>query len=179
MPRSLADGKTKFTILTVKPTDPEYPTASELNDGIDASCAVMASDFNFGAAASDKVNEGALCEDTNAQVSARSNFSCGYTIFRYLDLATGQPEGGDADAVFAASKVKGTTLYVYARKTSKKATDPWEDGDEIYLGAEVVTDNLTPPSDLGGWIKWRQEADVQAGWPFRTVGGSASSSSSS
>ena len=120
MPRSLADGKTKFTILTAKPANPQSPTAQELNDGIDASCNVLSSDFNFGAAASDKVNEGALCEDTNAQVSGRSNFVCGFTAFRYLDESTGASVTGEGDDVFQAVKAKGTTLYVYARKTSRK-----------------------------------------------------------
>lgn len=178
MPRSLADGRTKFTLLTTAPSDPKAPTATELEAGIDASCVVLSSDFNFGAAASDKVNEGALCEDTNAQVSGRSNYVSTFTVFRYFD-EHGDPATNEGDDVFAAVKVKGTTLWAYARRTSKKSTDAWADGDEIYLGAEIVTDNLTPPSDLGGWIKWTQAADVQAGWPFITVGGGSSSSSSS
>lgn len=48
----------------------------------------------------------------------------------------------------------------------RSSTANWAATDEIYLGAEISTDNLTPPSDMGGWIKWRQDADVQAGWPF-------------
>lgn len=165
MPRSLADGKTKFTILTEKPVNPAAPTVTELNAGIDASCNVLASDFSFGAAASDKVSEGALCEDTNASVSGRSNFTAGFTPFRYFD-EEGVSDPTEGDDVFQAVKVKGATLWGYARKTSKKSTEDWEAADEIYLGAEFVTDNLTPPSDMGGWIKWRQDADVQAAWPF-------------
>lgn len=178
MPRSLADGKTKFTLLTAKPDNPQAPTATELNNGIDASCVVMSSDFQFGATASDKVNEGALCEDTNAQVSGRSNFVSTFTVFRYFD-SSGQPATSEGDDAFAAVKTKGTTLYAYARKTPKKSTEDWADSDEIYLGAQLLTDNLTPPSDLGGYIKWTQAADVQAAWPFITVGGGSSSTSSS
>lgn len=178
MPRSLADGRTKFTILTTKPADPKAPTDAELNGGIDASCAVLANDFSFGAAASDKVNEGALCEDTNAQVSGRSNFTATFTVFREFG-PNGDAANDGSDDTFAAVKNKGQTFWAYARRTSKKAGEPWADGDEIYLGVEAVTDNLTPPSDQGGWIKWTQAADVQAGWPFITVGGDSSSSSSS
>ena len=169
MPRSLADGRTKFVILTSKPADPTSPTATELNAGIDASCNILSSDFSFGAAASDKVNEGALCEDTNAQTSGRSNFVTGFTVFRYFDASTGESDSAGGDDVFQAVKVKGTTLWAYARRTSKKSSEVFADGDELYLGAEIVTDNLTPPSDMGGWIKWRQDADVQAGYPFITV----------
>ena len=169
MPRSLADGRTKFVLLTTKPVNPQAPTAAELNAGIDASCHVLSSDFSFGAAASDKVNEGALCEDTNAQVSGRSNFTAGFTPFRSFDATTGESDADGGDDVFQAVKVKGTTLWGYARKTSKKSAEDFEAGDELYLGAEIVTDNPTPPSDMGGWIKWRQDADVQAGWPFITV----------
>lgn len=172
MPRSLADGRVKFTLLTTKPANPAAPTVTELNAGIDASCNVLASDFNFGAAASDKVNEGALCEDTNAQTSGRSNFVAGFTPFRYFD-ETGESDPAEGDDVFQAVKVKGTTVWAYARKTSKKSTEAWAAGDEIYLGAEIVTDNLTPPSDMGGWIKWRQDADVQAGYPFIEVAAGA------
>lgn len=168
MPRSLADGRTKFTLLTTKPANPSAPTVAELEAGIDASCAVLASDFNFGAAASDKLNEGALCEDSNAQTSTRSNYVAGFTVFRYFD-SQGESALDEGDDVFQAVKVKGTTLWAYARRTPKRSTDPWEAGDEIFHGAEISTDNLTPPSDMGGWIKWRQDADTQAGYPFITV----------
>lgn len=179
MPRSLADGKTKFTILTSKPANPQAPTAQELNGGLDASCNVLASDFSFGAAVSDKINEGALCETSNAQTSTRSNFVCGFTVFRYFDSTTGASNTTEGDDIFQAVKAKGTTLYAYGRRTPAESTDAWVDGEEIFLGAEISTDNLTPPSEMGGWIKWRQDADVQAGWPNLTVGGGSSSSSSS
>lgn len=168
MPRSLADGRTKFTLLTTRPENPQAPTASELNAGIDASCAVLASDFNFGAAASDKLNEGALCEDSNANTSTRSNFVANFTLFRYYD-ETGESAAEEGDDAFQAVKVKGTTLWAYGRRSPKRSTEDWETGDEIFQGAEISTDNLLPPSDMGGWIKWRQEADVQSGWPFIEV----------
>ncbi|TSD68133.1 hypothetical protein [Aeromicrobium piscarium] len=168
MPRSLADGRTKFTLLTTKPANPASPTATELNAGIDASCAVLASDFAFGAAASDKLNEGALCEDSNANTSTRSNWQANFTLFRYYD-SSGESAPDEGDDAFQAVKVKGTTLWAYARRSPKRSTEDWADGDEIFLGAEISTDNLLPPSDMGGWIKWRQEADVQAGYPFIEV----------
>lgn len=168
MPKSLADGRTKFTILTDEPANPEAPTAAELNAGIDASCNILASDFVWGATDSDKVNEPALCEDSNANALSRSNYQAGVTPFRYFDEITKNPDAVE-DAVFAALKTKGTEVWGYARKTGKKASEVWAAGDEIYFGAKVLTDEPQPPSDQGGYIKFRVPMEVQEGYPFIEV----------
>src|SRR5690348_9983709 len=118
MPRSLADGKTKFTILTTAPVDPEAPTATELNAGIDASDRILASDFTFGATDSDKVAEKSLAAENNANALAAGNYQCGFTPFRYFDATTGAPDPA-GDVVHEACKVKGTELWVYGRRTGK------------------------------------------------------------
>lgn len=169
MPRSLADGRTKFTILTTAPADPAAPTITELNAGIDASCNILASDFTWGATDSDKVGEKALCATNNANSIGASNFSAGVTPFRYFDSETGASATDEGDAVFQALKAKGTPLWCYARKTGKLATDTWAADDEIYLGAEVITDEPQPPSDLGGYVKYRVPMEVQTAWPFITA----------
>lgn len=168
MPRTLADGKTKFTILITEPANPEAPTAEELNDGLDLSCKVIDSDFTWGATDSDKVAEKALCDEGNANAIGASNYQAGITLWRFFATAG----GFDAieDAGFAAVKVKGTTLWGYARKTDKKSTEAWETGDEIYLGLEVTTDNPQTPSDMSGYIKYRVPMEPQRGYPFITVG---------
>lgn len=168
MPRSLADGRTKFTILTTKPADPARPTVAELNAGIDASCNILSSDFTFGAADSDKVAEKALCTENNANSLGASNYQAGFTIWRYFDATTGTPDPA-GDAVFVAMKTKGTTLWGYARKTGQRALTPWVADDEFYLGAEFVTDEPQPPSDLGGYVKFRVPCEVQTAWPFGEV----------
>lgn len=173
MPRSLADGKTKFTILTTKPADPAKPTSAELNAGVDASCNLMASDFLWGATDSDKVAEKALCVENNANSLGASNYQVGLTPFRYFDATTGASATDEGDDVFQALKAKGTTLYGYARKTSKKSTEAWAASDEIYLGGEFLTDEPQPPSDLGGFVKWRVPGEMQAAWPFITVAAGA------
>lgn len=168
MPRSLADGKTKFTILTTKPANPAAPTVAELEAGIDASCNVLSSDFTWGATDSDKVAEKALCVENNANSLGASNYQAGFTPFRYFDATTGAPDP-TADEVFETAKVKGTTLWGYARRTGKKATEAWAADDEIFLGAEIVTDEPQPPSDMGGFIKYRVPAEVQSAYPFIKV----------
>lgn len=182
MPRSLADGKTKYTILLEPPADPAAPTVEELEAGIDASCEVLASDFTWGATDSDKVQEKALCDENNANALGPSNYEAGVTAFRYFLAETpGEPEliepanSAPDDSSFEALKGKGVTFWGYARKTSKKSTDPWEDGDEIYLGAEAITDETQPPSDLGGYIKWRHPMEIQRAYPWISVGAASGS----
>ena len=165
MPRSLADGHTKFTILTTAPANPAAPTAAELNAGIDASDRVLASDFTFGAADSDKVQEKSLAAANNANALAAGNFSMGFTVFRFFNASTGavDPTG---DVVFTAVKTKGTEIWAYARRNGKMASAAWATGDEIFQGADALTDAPQPPSDLGGYIKAHVPCEVQTGWQY-------------
>lgn len=160
MPRSLAEGRTKFTILTTKPADPAAPTVTELNAGIDISCAILSSDFAWSATDSDKVAEKALCTEGNANAIGASNYSAGVTLFRYFDAETKNAHSTE-DAAFAALKAKGTTFWGYARKTAKKSTEAWAASDEIYLGGEAITDLPQEPSDMGGWTKKRVPMEIQ------------------
>jgi hypothetical protein len=170
MPRVLADGKTKFTVLTQAPVDPEAPTAAELNAGLDLSCKVLTEGFAFTAADSDKVNEKALCDSGNANVLGASNYTLGFSLWRYYLDAGGIDTA--ADSGFAAVKEKGTTLYGYLRRTDKDATDPWAAGDEIAIGAEFVTDSPQDPG-AGGFLKYRIPCEVQRGYPFIAVAAGA------
>jgi len=170
MARVLADGKTKFTILTTKPADPAAPTVTELNAGIDVSCSVLASDFNWSAADSDKIAEKALCDVGNSNAIGASNYTTGVTLWRYFDPAGGVD--ATADAGFAALKEKGTTVWGYARESDKDATDAWAASDEIYLGGEVITD--TPQRlDGTGFQKRRIPLEMQRGYDQITVAAGA------
>jgi hypothetical protein len=168
MPRSLADGHTKFTILTTSPANPAAPTAAELNGGIDASDRILSSDFTFGPTDSDKVNEKSLAATGNANAIAASNYAAGFSPFRYFNASTGavDPTG---DVVFTACKTKGTELWCYARRTGKLASAAWASGDEIFFGADLITDNPQPPSDLGGYIKTHIATEVQTGYSYVAV----------
>jgi hypothetical protein len=168
VPRVLADGKTKFTILTTAPVDPDAPTAAELNAGVDLSCKVLADDFNWTAADSDKVAEKALCDEGNSNALGASNYTLGFTLWRYYLDAGGVDTS--ADAGFAAVKEKGATLWGYARRSDKAATDAWAANDEIYLGAEFTVDTPQVPG-TGGWLKYRVPCEAQRGWPFIAVAG--------
>jgi hypothetical protein len=168
MPRSLADGKTKFTLLTTAPANPAAPTATELNAGIQADPSILASDFVWGATDSDTVAEKSLRDKNNANALGASNYQAGITPFRYFDDATGAVAPTE-DTVFAAVQEKGTQLWGYARRNGKDADAAWAASDEIFLGAEVITDEPQPPSDLGGYIKFRVPMQVQKAYPFIAV----------
>lgn len=164
MPKSLADGHVKLTILLDEPVNPAAPTATELNAGIDVSCAVLASDFTWSAGDSDKIAERALCDTNNKNAIGASNFTAGLTLFRYFDESTGAVDETE-DEAFQALKAKGTTVWGYVRENGKLATAAWASGDEIALGLEVLTDNPQRPSNAGGYIKRRIPLEPQTGWP--------------
>lgn len=162
--RVLADGRTRFVALTTEPANPAAPTITELAAGIDLSCKVLQDNFLFGATDSDKVAEKALCDTANSNALGASNYQAGFTIWRQFDETSG---GFDAteDAGFEAVKEKGTTLWLYARQTDKEAVEAFVAADEIYLGAEVVTDE-PQRVDGGGFIKYRIPLEVQRSYPF-------------
>lgn len=161
MPKSLADGHKKVAILTTKPADPANPTLLELNAGIDAGCRILFSDFTWSATDSDTVDEKALCDVGNATAFGASNWEGGITPFRYF--TSGGASDPTEDAVFQATKEKGTPLWIYVRDTSKLSTEPWAANDEIYLGGEVLTD--TPQAGEGtGYIKRRVPLAFQKGY---------------
>lgn len=164
--RLLADGKTKFTVLTTKPANPAAPTAAELNAGIHLSDNILTSDFVFGAVDSDKVAEKPLGSSGNANAIGASNFQLAFTLWRKF-LTAGGFDAAD-EAGWAAVKVKGATLYAYARQTDKEASAAWASADEIYLGAEFSNDN-PQRTDGTGFVKYRCPCEVQKGYPFIAV----------
>jgi hypothetical protein len=169
VPKTLADGKTKFTILTTKPADPAAPTVTELAAGIDASGKILYSDFTWSAADSDTVDEKPLNTKGNAKALGASNWEGSITAFRYFDGTTGAVDT-TADTLFAAIKAKGTTLWCYARETGKDADAAWAATDEIYLGGEVQTD--TPHKGDGtGYIKRKVKLIFQQGYDNIVVAG--------
>jgi hypothetical protein len=169
MPRTLADGHEKIAILTEEPVDPAHPTVDELEDGIDAACSILESDWTFGPTDSATFAERAVCEENDANAYGPGAFQFGATVFRYF--ASGGAPDTIPDALFTAVKVKGSTIWVYCRKTSKLSTAAWVAADEIRLGAQVLTD--TPQDQRGGYVKYRVPGQVQKAWPFTAAAAGA------
>lgn len=162
MPRAQSKGHLRWTLITTPPANPEAPTAEELNAGIYASCNILDSDFSWTATDSDKIADSAQCDTGNSNAIGASNYSVGFSVFRYFDEAGAADDV--EDAVFQAVKQKGTELYAYARETGKLSTEQWAAGDEIYLGGRFVVDSPQQPSDMGGWQKRRVPGEMQRAW---------------
>ena len=149
MPKTLADARTRISIMTVKPANPRAATVAELTAGIDGSCRVLKDDYRMSAVASDTVPDTELCSEGNAVTFGASNYEASITPFWYLD------EDGKSDAledvVYQALKEKGTTVWI-AEREGPRYDEAWAAGDtyELY---EVVTDNPQKPSTRGGYIK--------------------------
>lgn len=164
MPSTLAQDKTKFTILTTAPADPENPTAAELAAGIDASDYILKSDFTWTATDSTTISEPVLSTGAVANTPDEFQFNGRVTVLNYFD-GTGALETTGGGAVFDALVPAGTEVYCYGRRSSKKSSEAWAAGDPIFLGGRVVTDNAQQPTDFGGHVKQTIPLLVQEGWP--------------
>ena len=151
MPKTLADARTRLTILITQPATFATPKLTELNhaSAIDASCRLLKSDFRLSPTASDTIADTELCSEGNATAFGASNYEGSVTPFWYLD-ATGKSAALE-DLVYQAMKVKGTRLWFVMRE-GPKYDAAWAVGDvvEVY---EVITDHPQKPSDRAGYIK--------------------------
>lgn len=166
--RTLSDGKTKFTILTMKPAIPSAPTVTELVAGIDLSCDILTSDFNWTATDSEKIAEKALCDKNNSNALGAGNYTAGVTLWRKFDPATGAATAIDEPG-WAALNTKGAEVWCYARETGKDSTAAWAANDEIYLGGSVIVDTAQR-TDGTGFIKRRIPMEPQSMFDNITVG---------
>jgi len=159
MPTPLADGKTKVTILPKAPADPKAITLEELTAGIEASCAIVAGDYNVGAATSESVDEKALCQEGNASTWGASNGTIEFTLFLNYDDEHKLDLTSDAGKAYEAVKFKGTEVYLVQRETSKASTEDWAAGDE-YEYFHGIADN-PQHVDRTGYVKRKVTAAFQ------------------
>lgn len=147
----LADGKRRFVVLTEEPVDEANPTPTELAAGIDASCKVLASDFAWTFAASERITgEEALCDDTNSEELGPNQLNLAMTLWRYYADAGGVD--ATEDVLYAAVKTKGTTLWGYERLSDKESAEVLATGDEGFY-ARFEVDNPQTPTGRGGKIR--------------------------
>lgn len=168
--KTLADGRTRLAILTVKPTNPAAPTVSELNGGVQASCLVAKNGTRISATGSDSVNDPELCSSSNAVVWGASNYEGTITPYWQLDATTGAYVSGDNDA-YEALTPKGTQAWLYFREGPAYDT-AWATGQYVD-GYEVLTDNPQKPTETGAFIKRTIPLAIQAAYEHVTVGGAA------
>lgn len=154
MPRSIAEGREKVTVLAA---DPELPStgatipATTLNAGKDASCNLARNGHRMSAAASDTVSDPAVCDEGNMNVLGASNYEWTWAPFRYFDAVTGLPDNTE-DWLFDLVAEKGATVIAAQRRNGNRSDADWKDGEKGYLWIGV-NDNYTDPTDTGGYQK--------------------------
>ncbi|MCI7306152.1 MULTISPECIES: phage tail tube protein [Trueperella] len=148
-PKTLADARTKLTVLTVRPKNMKAITVAELTAGYDIQDFILKSDFQLGPSGSSTISEIELGAPGEGQAFGLSAGSGHVTIFRYLDQ-DGKPDP-EADVVFSLFKTKGTELTL-VRRDGAPAGQAWKSGDE-YSAFEVTNDDPQFPADGSGYIK--------------------------
>lgn len=148
--RMLSAGRSRVSVLTVKPSNIAAPTTAELNAGIYASPFIPKSMWTWSAGDPSTENDTDIEKTFDADVPVSDTYDLNMGVYRGF-LAGGGFDSTE-DALFQACKVRGTTLYIYVRKTDKLSTAAWATADEIYLGGSVITG--TPKASDTAYIKY-------------------------
>lgn len=170
--RMLATDKTKFVLLTTQPASEQAPTVSELNGGIDLSLLVSKDGFEFTSGDPETINEPTLGSASNAPIPTLANYSAGFVLWRQFLAGGGFDPAADAAFTALSAALLKSPMWLYARRTDKKATDAWAAGDELYLGQRVIISAIKA-TEATGYIKYTIATLSQDGWPFITVGGAS------
>lgn len=177
MPKSKAEGREKWILLSVRPADPEAVTLTEAEAGIDASCALSSADSRISAAASATFSDPAICDEIAVTEFGQSNFEGNIAPFRFFDEEGVSETGAVSDAeirdeVYQAVKEKDTEMYVLIRDTSKRSREDLAAGDEYEL-YQVVTDNPQRPSSREGYQKRIVPLAIRNAWQGEIASGGA------
>lgn len=166
MPKSLAEGREKWSILSTIPANPEAVTLAEAEAGLDISCALASADSRISAAASATFSDPAICDEIAVQMFGQSNYEGQAAPFRYF-TEMGQSEvdtdGAVRDEAWQALKEKATRGYMLLRRTSKRSREAFAAGDEYFL-YEFETDTPQSPSDRSSHMKYIVPLSIQNAW---------------
>lgn len=173
MPKSKAEGREKWMLLSAPPADPTAVTLTEAQAGIDASCAISSADSRISAAASATFSDPAICDEIAVTEFGQSNFEGNVAPFRFFDEMGASEEGTDGDVrdeVYQLLKDKDTELYVLIRDTSKRSREALVSGDEYEL-YQVVTDEPQRPSSREGYQKRIVPLAIRNAWKGEIAAG--------
>ena len=166
MPKSKAEGREKWILLSTPPADPAKVTLAEASAGIDASCAISSADSRISAATSATFSDPAICDEIAVTEFGQSNYEGTIAPFRYWTDDGASEVGTDEqvrDEVYQALKDRDTELYVLIRDTSKRSREEMAEGDEYEL-YEVTTDNPQRPSSREGHQKRLVPLAIRNAW---------------
>ena len=150
--RMLDSGRSRVSILTTKPSNIGAPTTTELNAGFYASPFIPKSSWTWAASDPNTVTDTDIEKTFDQEVPTTDQYDLKLGIYRDFLAGGGFDTAGANELCFQALKVKGTTVYIYVRKTDKLSTAAWASTDEIYLGGAVMTG--TPKALSEGNIKY-------------------------
>lgn len=137
MAKLMANGYMKVAWVPVAGiANAEFPTAAELNAGLDLSPAIAWEDYEVGAQASDDIEDRSIVDLGNAVSRGSANYGATLDFFRDLDNANAASVYVDA---FEAFRVANTTGYLVTRIGDKLATDTFAAGDNISVYKLLAT----------------------------------------
>lgn len=138
MAKQTANGYMKVAwILEADLTDPEFPSATELNaDGLDLSAAISWQDYALGSTGSDDIDDRALTDLGSAVSRGSANYDAVLDFFR--DKNNQATDSVYVDA-FNAFRTAGVTGYLVTRVNDKPATDAFAAGDIVSVFKVMVS----------------------------------------
>ncbi|WP_157075434.1 hypothetical protein [Nesterenkonia jeotgali] len=162
VPRTYADAHSKFTVLLGYTGDLDAISADVLNEGIDGSCRVTKEGTRYSATDSaTETGDAALCDEGAPETLGNSNYEGRMETFRYFNVENPGAADPEADEIFQALKVKGTSAVIVIRETGKRYDLDWEAGDE-YSAFRVEADNWQRQQNMTGYIKRTIPTPVQS-----------------
>lgn len=174
---TLAKGRRKIAIVLDVNRPGIWQNVTDISNWIDATCGIARNDFSLGFAASDTVDDPALCAVSNRPALDADNFAAAFDVYRYLVDSDGS--FGTDDTLWAVFKNKGTAIWIVEREEPiPLASVPWTSGDK-FVAFPFVTDNPLWPSNLDGYLKRHVEPQPNGDVIHGVIGDIDESSSSS
>lgn len=126
MPQKMMSPNTLITWVPVSGvTDPDAPTATELNAGTNISCAIVRG-YTLNPTASDTDTTASICDEGNVDNRTYANYEGNITFFRDSNINDNVSVFNKAWALFRRAGARG---YLY-RRVGQKSTVAWAAGNE-------------------------------------------------
>jgi len=138
MAKQSANGYVKVAwILEADLTNPEFPSATELNtDGLDLSAAISWEDYALGSTGSDDIEDRALTDLGNAVSRGSANYEAVLDFFRDKNNQASNSVYVDAFNAFRSADVVG---YLVTRVNDKPATNAFAAGDTVSVFKVIIS----------------------------------------
>ena len=148
--RTLANGRRKWAILTVKPAGLAAVKVSELTAGINVGDRATNAGSYLRASGSTTVDSTHFNSEAASQALGASNWEGQIEPYLYLDATTGKVDATDS-ALHTAVATKGATLWIVERRGPKEPV-AWATGD-VYRLFEVITDQPQSQDTSDGYMR--------------------------